>query len=110
MLEPVARASWRHSRLARPGRASHLGRAPMAHLLAKLILEQAGTFVDRCEAAGIASRLGMPLRAIEDYLDWVENTADRSPTPPVETQKNAREIAEKIEARLLRRPGHGSAA
>ena len=44
----------------------------MAHQIAKLILEHAGTFVERTEAVDTALSLGMSLREIEEYLDWVE--------------------------------------
>ena len=41
----------------------------MAHKIAKLILEHAGTFVDRTEAVETALSMGMPLSEIEEYLD-----------------------------------------
>jgi DNA-binding transcriptional MerR regulator len=44
----------------------------MAHKIAKLMLEQADTFLERTEAVEIALSLGMPLREIEEYLDWLE--------------------------------------
>jgi hypothetical protein len=44
----------------------------MAHEIAKLILEQADTFLERSEAVEISLSLGMPLREIEEYLDWLE--------------------------------------
>jgi hypothetical protein len=44
----------------------------MAHEIAKLILEQADTFLERSEAVEIGLSLGMPLREIEEYLDWLE--------------------------------------
>ena len=44
----------------------------MAHEVAKLILEHAGTFVERAEAIKVALNLGMPLDEIEDYLDWLD--------------------------------------
>jgi hypothetical protein len=49
----------------------------MAHEIAKLVLEKAGTFVERTEAVRTAMSLGMPLREIENYLDWLDNM--RSP-------------------------------
>jgi hypothetical protein len=45
----------------------------MAHEIAKLLLEKAGTFLERTEAIQTALSLGMPLNQIEDYLDWVDN-------------------------------------
>ncbi len=44
----------------------------MAHAIAKLLLDQADTFIERSEAVEIALSLGMPLREIEEYLDWLE--------------------------------------
>jgi hypothetical protein len=46
----------------------------MAHEIAKLMLEHAGTFVERTEAIRVAMSLGMPLREIESYLDWIDAT------------------------------------
>jgi len=45
----------------------------VAHEVAKLILEHAGTFVERAEAIKVALNLGMPLDEIEDYLDWLDS-------------------------------------
>ncbi|MHB8897615.1 MAG: hypothetical protein ACYC6Y_02590 [Thermoguttaceae bacterium] len=45
----------------------------MAHEIAKLILEHAGTFVEREEAIRTAVSLGMPLDQIEEYLDWLDH-------------------------------------
>jgi len=44
----------------------------MAHEVAKLLLEHAGTFVERTEAIKVALNLGMPLNEIEQYLDWLD--------------------------------------
>ena len=44
----------------------------MPHEIAKLILDHAGTFVDRTEAIETALYLGVPLRQIEEYLDWLD--------------------------------------
>lgn len=44
----------------------------MAHEIAKLMLEHAGTFLERAEAVKMALFVGMPLRDIEEYLDWLE--------------------------------------
>lgn len=46
----------------------------MAHEIAKLMLEHAGTFLERAEAIRVAVSLGMPLRDIEEYLDWLDAT------------------------------------
>ena len=51
----------------------------MAHEIAKLMLEHAGTFLERAEAIRTALSLGMPLDQIEDYLDWLDAT--RGPLP-----------------------------
>jgi hypothetical protein len=45
----------------------------MAHEVAKLMLEHAGTFVERTEAIKVALNLGMPLNEIEAYLDWLDS-------------------------------------
>ncbi len=44
----------------------------MAHEIAKLMLEHAGTFLERAEAVRTALSLGMPLGEIEEYLDWLD--------------------------------------
>jgi hypothetical protein len=44
----------------------------MAHEVAKLLLEHAGTFLERTEAIKAALNLGMPLNEIEAYLDWLD--------------------------------------
>jgi hypothetical protein len=44
----------------------------MAHEIAKLLLEQADTFVEREEAIKRAIELGMPLAEIEQFLDWLD--------------------------------------
>ena len=51
------------------GRKGHSG---MAHEVAKLLLEHAGTFLERTEAIKAALNLGMPLEEIEAYLDWLD--------------------------------------
>jgi hypothetical protein len=45
----------------------------MAHEIAKLVLEKAGTFLERTEAVRTALSLGMPLQEIESYLDWLDH-------------------------------------
>jgi hypothetical protein len=44
----------------------------MAHAIAKLLLEHAGTFLERTEAIKTALSMGMPLHEIEAYLDWLD--------------------------------------
>jgi hypothetical protein len=51
----------------------------MAHEIAKLLLEHADTFLERTEAVEIALSMGMSLKDIEDYLDWLDVTR-----PPIE--------------------------
>jgi hypothetical protein len=51
----------------------------MAHEIAKLMLEHAGTFLERTEAVRVAMSLGMTLSDIEQYLDWLDST--RGPLP-----------------------------
>jgi DNA-binding transcriptional MerR regulator len=50
----------------------------MAHEVAKLMLEHAGTFVERTEAIKVALSLGMPLSEIEEYLDWLDSIRGKS--------------------------------
>ena len=45
----------------------------MSHEISKLLLEQAGTFLERTEAIRTALSLGMPLNEIEAYLDWLDS-------------------------------------
>jgi hypothetical protein len=60
----------------------------MAHEIAKLLLEHAGTFLERTEAVKSAMALGMPLNEIEEYLEWVDlirqkpNRAQQPNSPP----------------------------
>jgi hypothetical protein len=49
----------------------------MAHEIAKLLLEQAGTFLDRTKAVETAISLGMPLDEIEEYFDWLDHVRPR---------------------------------
>ena len=49
----------------------------MAYKIAKLMLENAGTFLDRTKAVETALSLGMPLAEIEEYLDWVDMVKSR---------------------------------
>ena len=64
----------------------------MAHEIAKLLLEHAGTFLERTEAIKSAIALGMPLNEIEEYLDWLDQIrlrtpSKRPPTNPPDTPK-----------------------
>ena len=45
----------------------------MAHEIAKLLLEHAGTFLERTEAVRVAMSLGMPIHEIQEYLDWIDS-------------------------------------
>jgi hypothetical protein len=58
---------------------TQVGRAsvPMAHEIAKLLLEHADTFLERAEAIKTALSLGMSLREIEEYLDWLDSIQGR---------------------------------
>jgi hypothetical protein len=49
----------------------------LAHEIAKLLLEYADSFLERTEAIKVAMSLGMTLREIEEYLDWLD--ASRPP-------------------------------
>jgi hypothetical protein len=46
----------------------------MALEIAKLMLEHAGTFLERTKAVRVAMLSGMPLNEIESYLDWLDAT------------------------------------
>jgi DNA-binding transcriptional MerR regulator len=50
----------------------------MAHEIAKLMLEHAETFLERAEAIETALYLGMQMREIEEYLDWLEAIRSRN--------------------------------
>jgi hypothetical protein len=60
----------------------------MAHEIAKLLLEQADTFLDRTKAVETAMSLGMPFNEIEEYLDWLDQTRDirRPPTENIDPE------------------------
>jgi hypothetical protein len=45
---------------------------PMTHEIAKILLQQASTFLQRTEAIEVALSLGMPLHEIEQYLDHLD--------------------------------------
>jgi DNA-binding transcriptional MerR regulator len=56
----------------------------MAHEIAKLLLEQAQSFLDREETVRTALRLGMPLNEIQQYLDWLEQVRGFPQSPRCE--------------------------
>jgi len=60
----------------------------MAHEVAKLMLEHAGTFLERTEAIKVALSLGMPLNEVEAYLDWLD--AVRGTNKTKETRRGKR--------------------
>ncbi len=60
----------------------------MAHEIAKLMLEQAGTFLERAEAIRTALSLGMPLKEIEEYLDWIDAVRGPLPERPEEDRED----------------------
>lgn len=49
----------------------------MAHEIAKLLLEHSATFIERSQAIRAALELGMPLREVEEYLDWLDTLRAR---------------------------------
>jgi hypothetical protein len=57
----------------------------MAHEIAKLLLEHADTFLDRTKAVETALSLGMPLKQVEEDLDWLDLLRSR------EAEKRSRE-------------------
>ena len=61
----------------------------MAHEIAKLLLEHAGTFLERAEAVKSAIALGMPLIEIEQYLDWLDQVRPRTPVKGLHTDRPA---------------------
>jgi len=44
----------------------------MSHEQAKRLLEQANSFKERLSAVRAAQALGMPLKEIEEFLDWLD--------------------------------------
>ncbi len=54
----------------------------MSHEIAKLLLEHAGSFLERREAVRTALSLGMPLHEIEAYLDWLDSLQTQAPQVP----------------------------
>ncbi len=58
--------------LARGERPHTFQGVSMAYEIAKAVLEQAQTPVERVKAIRVACSLGMPLQKIEEYLDWLD--------------------------------------
>jgi hypothetical protein len=91
MREPAGDGE-RYSILGRVDRSHDEARRPpqrdpvMAHEIAKLLLEKAGTFLQRTQAIEAAMQLGMPLNEIEEYLDWLD--AVRGPVSPDDEPNN----------------------
>lgn len=69
-------SGYEHSRRSQPGRG-----LAMAHEIAKLLLEKAGTFLERTEAIKVALKMGMPLNEIQEYLDWLDSIRPQLPGP-----------------------------
>lgn len=63
----------------------------MAHEIAKLLLEHAGSAIEREEAIRSALYLGMPLKEIEEYLDWLD--AMRPPKQGPEGDRDRRDAS-----------------
>jgi DNA-binding transcriptional MerR regulator len=53
----------------------------MAYEIAKLLLEKAGTFIERQQAIAAAVNLGMPLNEIQEYLDWLDTIRGKIDVP-----------------------------
>ena len=53
-------------------------RPSMAHEMAELLLEHAGTFLERTEAVKSAVALGMPLNEIEEYLQAIATNSHKN--------------------------------
>jgi hypothetical protein len=62
----------------------------MAHEIAKLLLEHAGSFLERSEAVKTALDLGMPLDDIENYLDWLDAVRGPLREPPPALESNGK--------------------
>lgn len=60
----------------------------MSYEIAKLILEHARSRAERNVAIRTALGLGMPLRQIEDFLDWLDNLSSRPEELPKEFTKD----------------------
>jgi len=54
-----------------PARRQHVTRL-MEHEIAKILIENAATRIEREEAIRTAVQLGMPLSKIEEFLDWLD--------------------------------------
>lgn len=51
----------------------------MAHEIAKLLLEHAGTAIEREKAIETAVRMGMSLTEIDEYLEWLSLVRGEQP-------------------------------
>ena len=51
----------------------------MAHEIAKLLLEHAGTAIEREKAIETAVRMGMSLTEINEYLEWLSLVRGEEP-------------------------------
>ena len=51
----------------------------MAHEIAKLLLEHAGTAIERQKAIETAVRMGMSLTEIDEYLEWLSLVRGEEP-------------------------------
>jgi hypothetical protein len=51
----------------------------MAHEIAKLLLEHAGTAIERQKAIETAVRMGMSLSEIDEYLEWLSLVRGEEP-------------------------------
>lgn len=69
------------------GQEGTSGAGAMAQEIARLLLEYAGSFLERTEAVKVAMSLGMTLHEIEEYLDWLDATR----RPPARGQQDQRE-------------------
>ena len=81
----------------------------MAHENAKLLLEHAGTFLERTEAVKTAMGMGMPLAEIEEYLDWLDATRTSMARPEGSRSKDkaadpARQVPHPLSRSLLTAP------
>jgi hypothetical protein len=63
----------------------------MSHEIARLLLEQTETFLERSEAVKTALSLGMPLHEVEAYLDWLDCVRGRIPSSHEATESRDRQ-------------------
>ncbi|MBN1911921.1 MAG: hypothetical protein JW818_19525 [Pirellulales bacterium] len=77
----------------------------MAHEIAKLMLEHAGTFLERSEAVKTALFLGMPLGEIEEYLDWLDAAGKTVDDAAVDSGTAGNTSGEEDRHETIRPPG-----